>query len=184
MILYPLTFKQMKSMRAMQELQPKIKELQAKYQGKPEQSQKAVMELYKQYKVNPFAGCLPLVLQMPILFALFSALRGFKYTNADHASFLWVSNLSVTTTKADPYFLLPIIVGLTTYLQSKLTTPNATDPNQKMMLYIMPVVIGFMSLQFPAGLALYWAVFNVVGAIQQYFINRHKVVLKGETSPK
>lgn len=172
--LYPLTQKQMKSMLAMQQLQPKIKEIQDKWKNKdPKKMQQKVMELYREHNVNPAAGCLPLLVQMPILIALYRSLFKFPYINEAHASFIWVQNLSGT----DPYFILPVLAGVTTYLQSRMTT-TTSDPTQKMMLYTMPVFIAWISSKVPAGLALYWVVFNVVGSIQQYFINRHAMVIK------
>ncbi|ACV65030.1 60 kDa inner membrane insertion protein [Desulfofarcimen acetoxidans DSM 771] len=176
MLLYPLTKKQMLSMRSMQQLQPKIKELQNKYKGKDQQQimQQKTMELYKEHNINPMAGCLPLLIQMPILIALYRALYNFKYLNTAHANFLWVPNLS----NVDPWVILPILAGASTYLQSKLTT-TTSDPTQQIMLYTMPLFIGYISYKMPAGLALYWVVFNLVGAIQQYYINKHDVGLEG-----
>jgi YidC/Oxa1 family membrane protein insertase len=176
MVLYPLSHKQMKSMLAMQQIQPKIKEIQQKYKEKdPKKMQQKMMDLYREHNVNPAAGCLPLLIQMPILIALFRSLISFPYVNTDHASFIWVQNLS----DKDPYYILPILAGVTTYFQSKMTT-SATDPTQKMMLYTMPVFIAWISSTFPAGLSLYWVVFNVVGWAQQYYINKQAVVVKGE----
>ncbi len=180
LVLYPLTQKQMKSMLAMQQLQPKIKEIQDKWKSKdPKKAQEQVMQLYKENNVNPAAGCLPLLIQMPILIALYRSLWNFQYVNAAHASFIWVQNLS----NKDPYYILPLLAGVTTYLQSKLTT-NSTDPTQKMMLYTMPVFIGWISATVPAGLALYWATFNVASAVQQYFVNKQTVAIKGEAGGK
>ncbi len=171
--LYPLTKKQMKSMLAMQQLQPKLKEIQKKWKDKdPKKMQQKTMELYKEHNVNPAAGCLPLLVQMPVLLALYRSLFEFPYINEAHASFIWVPNLSGT----DPYFLLPVLAAVTTYFQSKMTT-TTSDPTQRMMLYMMPVFIGWISSKVPAGLALYWVIFNVVGSIQQYFINRQTMVI-------
>lgn len=175
MALYPLSHKQMKSMLAMQQLQPKIKEIQDKWKNKdPKKMQQMIMDLYKEHNVNPAAGCLPLLVQMPILIALYRSLFQFPYINEAHAKFIWV-HLS----DKDPYFILPILAGATTYLQSKMTT-STSDPTQRMMLYTMPVFIAWISSTVPAGLALYWVVFNVVGSIQQYFINKSSMVVKGE----
>ncbi|NLI14539.1 MAG: membrane protein insertase YidC [Peptococcaceae bacterium] len=180
LILYPLTQKQMKSMLAMQQLQPKIKEIQDKWKNKdPKKAQEQVMQLYKENNVNPAAGCLPLLIQMPILIALYRSLFSFPYTNAAHASFFWIQNLS----DKDPYYILPVLAGVTTYLQSKLTT-SSNDPTQKMMLYTMPVFIAWVSATVPAGLALYWATFNVASAVQQYFVNKQTVAVKGEAGGK
>ncbi len=176
MALYPLTNKQMKSMLSMQQLQPKVKEIQEKWKNKDQQKmQQMIMELYKQNNVNPAAGCLPLLVQMPILFALYRSLFNFPYLNEAHASFIWVQNLSAR----DPYFILPVLAGVTTFFQSKMTT-TTNDPTQRMMLYTMPVFIAWISGTVPAGLALYWVVFNVVGIIQQFFINKQMLVVKKE----
>lgn len=173
--LYPLSYKQMHSMKAMQKLQPKIKEIQDKYKGKDQQKmQQSIMELYKEHNVNPMAGCLPLIVQMPILIALYRSLFNFPFINEAHASFFWVPNL----TMHDTLYILPLLAGVTTYIQSKMTTSTA-DPTQRMMLYTMPLFIAWISSTVPAGLALYWVVFNVVGIIQQYFIN-NRVMAVGE----
>ena len=176
MALYPLSHKQMKSMLAMQQLQPKIKEIQDKWKNKdPKKMQQLIMEMYKEHNVNPAAGCLPLLVQMPILIALYRSLYRFPFINEAHASFIWIQNLSYK----DPYYILPVLAGVTTFLQSKMTTSMA-DPTQRMMLYTMPVFIAWIAGTVPAGLALYWVVFNVVGSVQQYFINKQAMVVKGE----
>jgi YidC/Oxa1 family membrane protein insertase len=173
-VLYPLTAKQMHSMMTMQKLQPKVKEIQDKYKKKdPKKMQQAIMELYKEHQVNPMSGCLPLLVQMPILFALYKSLYNFPFVNQAHASFIWVPILS----KADPYYLLPILAGITTYLQSKMTT-STTDPTQRMMLITMPLFIGWIASTLPAGLALYWVAFNLAGIVQQFFINRRFAVIE------
>jgi YidC/Oxa1 family membrane protein insertase len=180
MVLYPLTQKQMKSMIGMQQIQPKIKAIQDKWKGKdPKKMQEEIMLLYKEYNVNPMAGCLPLVIQMPILIALYRSLFTFPYANPAHATFFWLANL----TDKDPLYILPVLAGVTTYIQSKMTV-TGNDPTQKMMLYTMPVFIGWISATVPAGLALYWVVFNVVSSIQQYFINKQTLVIKGEADGK
>jgi len=180
LVLYPLTQKQMKSMIGMQQIQPKIKAIQDKWKGKdPKKMQEEIMLLYKEYNVNPMAGCLPLLIQMPILIALYRSLFTFPYANPAHATFFWLANL----TDKDPLYILPVLAGVTTYIQSKMTT-TGNDPTQKMMLYTMPVFIGWISATVPAGLALYWVVFNVVSSIQQYFINKQTLVIKGEADGK
>lgn len=184
-VLYPLTHKQMVAMRKMQELQPKIKEIQKKYKNDPQKSQQAMMELYQKHGANPFSGCWPLLIQMPILIALFTSLRTFfdpmkhpEYVNLVHAKFLWIKNLG----EADP-FILPIIVAVSTFLQQKVTT-TSQDQTQKTMLYVMPLFLGWVSRSFPAGLALYWVIFSIVGAIQQVYINKKPTVAKEEASAK
>lgn len=169
LILYPLTFKQMKSMRMMQELQPKIKELDKKYKDDPKKKQEAMMDIYKEHGANPMSGCLPLLIQFPILIALFRGLQQFQPSDKEFYTLLGLINLS----KPDPTGLvLPVLVGLTTFLQQYITSPNATDSTQRMMLYAMPVLFGWMTRNFPSGLALYWIVFSVAGTVQQIYINK------------
>ncbi|MCL6612509.1 MAG: YidC/Oxa1 family membrane protein insertase [Peptococcaceae bacterium] len=174
-VLYPLTLKQMKSMYMMQQLGPKIKEIQDKYKGKdPQKMQQKIMELYREHNVNPMAGCLPLLIQMPILIALFQALRKFEYKDLEDARFLWIDNLSQINNE---FYALAILCGVTTFLQSKLTT-NMADQTQKIMLYTMPLMIAYFATQVPAGLALYWVTFNILGIVQQYFVNKQTLALK------
>lgn len=173
--LYPLTVKQMRSMVVMQQLAPKVKEIQERYRQKdPQKMQQKIMELYREHNVNPMAGCLPLLIQLPILIALYRALLYFNYADPAHARFLWIKNLSQV---GDPYYILPLLAGLTTYVLSRMTT-NMSDPTQRTMLVVMPVFIAWISATVPAGLALYWVVFNAVGIVQQYFVNKHTQGLK------
>jgi len=166
-ILYPLTNSQLKSMRTMQELQPKLKELQAKYKDSPEKIQAETMKLYQEKGFNPLGGCLPLLVQMPILIAFYSALLKFKYTVPAHASFLWIPNLSQT----DPWYLLPVLAAVTTYYQQRISTVDASDPTQRTMMMVMPLFIGWMATKFAAGLALYWVMFNILSILQQLYVN-------------
>lgn len=170
LVMFPLTQKQMVSMRRMSEIQPKIKEIQEKYKSKdPQKMQQKIMEIYKENNVNPLAGCLPILVQMPILIALYQALYKFDFLNHAHAKFLWVADLSrvypISFTNPEN-LLLPLLAGGTTYLQTKLTT-SSTDQTQRMMLYMMPFFIGWICTTVPAGLALYWTTFNVLGFAQQ-----------------
>ncbi|MFZ5597870.1 MAG: YidC/Oxa1 family membrane protein insertase [Bacillota bacterium] len=179
-VLYPLTLKQMRSMYLMQALAPKIKEIQEKYKNKdPQKMQQKIMELYKENNVNPLSGCLPLLVQMPILIALYRALLNFNYVDISHAGFLWISNLSEKNNEifGIPIPALAILAAVTTYFQSKLTT-NTADQTQKIMLYTMPLMIGYFATQVPAGLALYWVTFNLLGIIQQYIVNKQTMALK------
>lgn len=180
LVLYPLTRKQMYSMKKMQEIQPQIKVIQEKYKGSPEKANKAVMELYKKNNANPMSGCLPLLIQMPILIALFRALQRFQYADLG-ASFFWIPHLK----NADPFMILPVLVALATYFQSKVSSGTNNDnpqaaATQKTMLYMMPIFVGWMSSNLPAGLGLYWVFFSVFGAIQQIYINRQPTMQKGE----
>ncbi|MFZ5634223.1 MAG: YidC/Oxa1 family membrane protein insertase [Bacillota bacterium] len=174
-VLYPLTLKQMKSMYMMQQLGPKIKEIQDKYKGKdPQKMQQKIMDLYREHNVNPMAGCLPLLVQMPILIALFQALRTFVYADERHAGFLWIENLSQINNE---FYILAILAGLSTFIQTRMTT-NMADQTQKIMLYTMPLMIAYFATQVPAGLALYWVTFNILGIVQQYFVNKQTMALK------
>ncbi len=177
LLLYPLTNKQMKSMRKMQELQPRMKVLQERYKDEPQRMQKEVFELYKEHGVSPLSGCLPLLIQMPILLAFYRALYQLKYTVPAHAAFLWVPSLS----KPDPYYGFAILACLTTYIQQKLSTLDPNDPSQKSMLYIMPLFIAWLCATLPAGLALYWVTFNVLSIAQQAWVNSRS---SGENTKK
>ena len=170
-LLYPLTVKQIKSMKAMQDLQPKMKELQEKFKDKPEKLQQEMAALYKNSGVNPLAGCLPLLAQMPILMGIFFAIRDYKYIG--DPTFFWLSNLSV----ADHSYVLPILSALTTYIQQK-QTMNDDNPQTKMMMYFMPIFIGYISINFPSGLVLYWVVSNIAQIIQQWWMYRDEAKIK------
>jgi len=126
----------------------------------------AVMGLYRDYGVNPMSGCLPLVIQMPILIALYRALLSFNYTA--HAGLLWIPSLNAK----DPYWIIPILAGVTTFWQSWLTTPNTSDPSQKTMIYGMPLFFIWITSTVPSGLGLYWIMYNLTGVGQQYIVNR------------
>jgi YidC/Oxa1 family membrane protein insertase len=126
------------------------------------------MELYKKNNVNPAGGCLPIVIQLPIFWALYTTLYRFNIADPSQAHFLWF-NLA----DKDPFYILALLAAGTTFLQTKLTSPNAsTDPTQKTMLYIMPVFFGYISATVPSGLALYWVTMNIVSIVQQLYINR------------
>lgn len=171
LLMFPLTLRQSRSMAVMKVLQPKLKELQAKYKDKPQEAQKRMMELYKEHKVNPLGGCFPMLLQLPFLWGLFIALRDFQFTTP---FLIW------DLTQRDPTYLLPILAGVTTWFQTSLTM---TDPTQKSMLYVMPVFMAFISNSFPAGLVLYWVVNNVVSVVQQYWINQKLAAEGGPGAP-
>ena len=173
--LFPLTKKQTQNMVAMRELQPKLKALQEKYKNKPEEYQKRLLELYKQEGVNPLGGCLPLLIQLPFLYALFYVLNTYGFEGADPNFLIW--NL----TERDPYYILPILSAVTTYLQSLLTV---TDPSQRAILYIMPIFIGWISTQFAAGLVLYWVTSNIFSIGQQYLLSKGTPSAKGGASAK
>jgi YidC/Oxa1 family membrane protein insertase len=168
MALYPLTVKQVKSMKAMQELSPKMKKIQEKYKDNPQVMQQKIGALYKDAGVNPLAGCLPLLIQMPILMGMYYSLYNFSYPTPESAYFLWMTSMS----DPDPLYILPVLSALTTFLQQKMTTTDSNNPQMKMMMFIMPLFIGWISINFPSGLVLYWVTMNVVQIIQQWWMYR------------
>lgn len=181
-ILLPLNIKQTKSMKDMQRLQPEIKKLGKKYKNNKEKLNEETMKLYKTFKVNPAGGCLPLLLQFPILIGLYGTLRSpdvWVFPNGVietiNMSFLWINNLG----KPDPLYILPILAALFTFITQKFTmaatVSNPDDPNaktQKIMLYAMPLMIGYISISMPAGVALYWVVQNIFTFVQQFVMMR------------
>ena len=167
LILTPLTITQTRSMARMQKIQPQLKELQKKYKDDKQKLQQETMDFYKQNNVNPLAGCLPLLLQMPVFFALFQALRNPTEKVTDVVKdfdFLWL-NLN----ERDPYYILVILMVATMFLSTKLST---TDPKQSKIMYILPVVFGFISFRFEAGILLYWVTTNVWSIGQQWIVNK------------
>lgn len=166
LLFFPLTHKSYKSMKDMQKLQPKMAELKEKYKDDRDGMNRAMMELYKTHKVNPLGGCLPMVIQIPVFFALYKALM--YSIELRHAPFmLWITDLSAR----DPYYVTPIIMGATMFIQQKMT-PSSMDPMQAKMMLALPVVFTFMFLNFPSGLVIYWLVNNILTIAQQMYINR------------
>ncbi len=166
-ILLPLTQKSFRSMKEMQKLQPQISSLRQVYKDDPQRMQKEMMELYRRHKVNPLGGCFPMLLQMPVFIALFTALRG--AIELWQAPFIfWIKDLSVK----DPYYVLPALMGATMFLQQKLT-PTA-DPQQARMAMMMPIVFTFLFMNFPSGLVLYWLVNSLLSLVEQWWIKRDR----------
>lgn len=173
-LLFPLTNMQMKSMRAMQEFQPQLKVLQDQYKDDPKNLQSQIMKLYEENGINPLSGCLPMLVQMPILIAFYQAMSQIHYANSAHAGFLFINNLSNVGYQEGLYgLILPLLSAITTYYQQKISTVDTADPTQKAMLLTMPLFIGWMAYKFQAGLALYWVTMNLFGIIQQLWINKH-----------
>lgn len=172
MIFYPLTVKQVKSMKAMQELQPKMKKLQEKYKNDPKRLQLEMGNLYKTAGVNPLAGCLPLLVQMPFLMGMFYALQSLDY--GGDPTFLWIQNLS----NPDPFYILPVLSALSTFVVQKQTASSSGSSQMQMqmkiMSIVMPLFIGWISCNFAAGLVIYWIVNNVMQILQQWWMYRHK----------
>lgn len=167
-ILFPVNQYQLNSMRRMQKIQPKMKELQARYKDDKEKLNQKIMELYTENKVNPLGGCLPLLIQMPIFIAFYRALSSIEYTVVEHAGFLWVPNIA----EPDPYYGFAVLAALTTFIQQRISMADIKDPTQRTMLYVMPLMMGWIAISLPAGLPLYWVVFNILGILQQLFVNR------------
>lgn len=180
-ILLPLTISQTRSMARMQMLQPELKEIQKQYKDDKQKQQQEVMAFYKKNNVNPLSGCLPLLLQMPIFFALFQLLRdlGAKVLGAGSQTiykFLWMDLRT-----PDPLYILVILMVGTMIVTSKMTQTDMTKTggSQALMTYLMPVVFGFISIRLQSGILIYWVTTNVWSIGQQYFVN--KLVLKEKT---
>jgi YidC/Oxa1 family membrane protein insertase len=177
----PLTQTSMKSMQAMQKLQPQMAKIREKFKDNSEQMNKEIMELYKRHKVNPFGGCLPMVLQIPVFIGLYSALN--NAVELHHAPFLlWIHDLAAPDrlgTLQLPFVqhagipVLTLFMGVSMFLQQWMS-PAAGDPTQRQMMMLMPIMFTFMFVNFPAGLSLYWLVNNVLTIAQQYYMNRSK----------
>ncbi len=181
--IFPLTVKSFKSMKAMKEIQPKMTDLKGKYKDDPQRMNQEMLALYKRHKVNPFSGCLPLIMQMPIFISLFTMLRG--ATELRYAGFLWIHDLS----KADILFSsiplvknipvigsggpLPFLMGGAMFLQQKFTGGGMEGP-QKSLTYMMPIMFTFLFMKFPSGLVLYWLSNSILTFIIQYNINKIK----------
>jgi YidC/Oxa1 family membrane protein insertase len=179
-LLFPLTHKSTVSMQKMQEINPKVQAIRQKYRSKLKDKQgrpnaemqrkmnEETMALYKTEGVNPAGGCLPMLLQIPVLFAFYNILSA--AIEIRHAPWiLWISDLSAK----DPYFVLPIVMGATQFLQQKMT-PAAGDPMQRRMFALMPIFFTILFLGFPSGLVLYWLTNNVLGIVQQYVYKRQR----------
>jgi YidC/Oxa1 family membrane protein insertase len=165
-LFFPLTHKSYKSMKEMQKLQPKMQALKEKFKDDRDAMNRAVMELYKEHKVNPLGGCLPMVIQIPVFFALYKALM-FSIELRHAPFYFWIHDLA----GKDPYYVTPIIMGATMFIQQKMT-PSNMDPVQAKMMLALPVVFTFMFLNFPSGLVLYWLVNNILTIAQQAYINK------------
>jgi len=174
-LLWPLNQKAMESSIRMQAVAPLIKETQERYKNDPERLQREMMRLYKEHHVNPLGGCLPMLIPMPVLFALF-----FVFANTIEfrgVAFLWLPDLS----RADPYYIIPVVMGLSMFVLSKVgqigVPPN---PQTKTMLYFMPVFMTLLLLRFASGLNLYYAVSNIFSIPQQYLIARRRLREQGK----
>ncbi|MBQ1252610.1 MAG: membrane protein insertase YidC [Firmicutes bacterium] len=171
----PLNIKQQKSMKAMQEVGPKMQEINVKYADNPQKRQEETAKIYREGGVNPMAGCLPLLIQMPILFVLFIGMRNWlpdqAFIDAGLYSFFWIDDLSLTVSNTSYQWTLPILCGLVTMAQQFLSTANMQDSTQKMMLFMMPVMFLIITPQFPAALAVYWLFYGLFSAVQRTWMN-------------
>lgn len=170
LVMYPLTKKQIQSTKAMMSIQPKMKDLQEKYKDDKQRLNMELANLYKTEGVNPLAGCLPLLIQMPIMIGIFYGIRDYDYAAHPEivTSFLWLKDISLS----DPTYILPVLSALTTFIQTKQTMPDTGNAQNKIMMYFMPLFIGYISLTFPAGLVLYWVVMNIMQIAQQAIMNK------------
>ncbi len=170
LVLFPLTFKGMKSMKRMQQLSPRMKKLQAKFKNNKEKLNKEMMELYRKNRVNPLGGCLPMLLQIPVFFALYSSLS--SAVELRHAPFMfWISDLS----QPDGLGITPLLMGASMYFQQKLTPQTAMmDSTQAKVMQMLPFIFTIFTFTFPSGLTLYWVTSNVLSIAQQQIINRIK----------
>lgn len=174
LLFWPLSQKSYKSMEQMKKLQPMMAKIREKYSDDREKMNAEIMQLYKTYKVNPMGGCLPMLLQIPVFFALYQALLG--AIELRHAAFIshlpftdmvWLADLSAK----DPYYITPLIMGASMFLQQRLSPPMG-DPMQAKIMMFMPVVFTFLFLNFPSGLVLYWLVNNILSMAQQWLMIR------------
>ncbi|HUH41750.1 MAG TPA: membrane protein insertase YidC [Sulfurimonas sp.] len=167
LVLYPLTYKGMVSMQKMKDISPQIKALQAKHKGDPQRMNAAVMEMYKKHGANPLGGCLPMLLQIPVFFAIYRVLlNAVELQGAPWI--LWVNDLS----RMDSTFVLPLLMGASMYYQQKLTPSNFTDPLQEKIFKFLPIIFTFFFITFPSGLVLYWFVNNMFSIGQQFIVNQ------------
>ena len=164
-LFYPLNAKAYASMAKMKAINPKVMDLRERYKDNPQQMQMEMMRVYREEKVNPMGGCLPILIQIPVFIALYWVLlssvemRGAPWI-------LWIKDLSIK----DPYFILPVVMTLTTLLQTALN-PLPPDPMQAKLMWMMPLIFSVMFFFFPAGLVLYWITNNVLTIAQQWVIN-------------
>jgi YidC/Oxa1 family membrane protein insertase len=164
-LLFPLQFKSFKSMKKMQKLQPQLAKVKEKYGDDPQRMQKETMELFKRNGANPMGGCLPLVMQMPVFFAFYQVLfNSVELLNAPF--FFWITDLSAK----DPYYVLPVLMGIAMFGQTKLNPSTTADPTQQKMMMFMPLIFTFFMKDLPAGLNLYIFVSTLYGIVQQLIV--------------
>jgi YidC/Oxa1 family membrane protein insertase len=168
-ILFPLYRAQLQSMKRLQSIQPEIQRIQERFKEDKQRQAEETMRIYREKGVNPALSCLPMLLQLPLLYAIYGMLRNFPYGSLSHIpqSFLWLSSLS----HPDPYRILPILGGLSTYWQTRISMamqPGPAQQQMQIMNYLMPLLMFYIFWRLSAGLALYWFVSNVITIGQQY----------------
>ena len=171
LLLYPLTAKSVQSMNEMRKLQPEIEKLKAKHGSDREKLNMATMQLYQQHKVNPLGGCLPMLLQLPIWFALYATLQ--TSVELYREPFLWMKDL----TRHDPFFILPIAMGVSSFIMQKISPQPADNAQAKMMLYFMPGFFTILMLFVPGGLTLYTFVNNLLSIAQQQYMQKRQAAV-------
>ena len=157
-----MTLKQDKSMKEMKKLQPELEKIKQKYANDKQMLNIKTMELYREHKVNPLGGCLPILIQLPILFALFGVLRNGIIPK--DSSFLWLK-----LSDKDPFYILPVLNGAVSFLQQKLMG-TSDNPQMKNMMFVFPILMIYISYRMPSGLQLYWLTSSILAVVQQYFI--------------
>ena len=167
MVLFPLTYKGMMSMQKMKALAPKLKELKEKYKKDPQRLNAATMDMYKKHGANPLGGCLPMLMQIPVFYAIYRLLLNSVELQGAHWM-LWVNDLS----RMDHYYILPLLMGASMFLQQRMTPTNFTDPMQEKIMKYLPVIFTFFFITFPSGLVLYWFVNNLFSIAQQFVVNQ------------
>jgi YidC/Oxa1 family membrane protein insertase len=199
LLLFPLYMKQLKSTKATQAIQPLMADIKKKYAKDQRAQMEAMQALYKEYGVNPAAGCLPLLVQLPVLYGLFYALntvlRSPSLTNINHIIYPFLPHFSklpnvnldwfafinphlvISLGASDPTHILPVLAGVATFIQLRMSQPRSTSTTKdamsqqmQIMQFVMPFITFFFALQFPAGLALYWTTTSVFSMVQQYFV--------------
>lgn len=170
LVLFPLSYKGMMSMQKLKELAPKMKELKEKYGKDPAKMNAQMMEMYRKHGANPMGGCLPMLLQIPVFFALYRVLLNADELQGAAWFPVWITDLS----KSDPYFILPVLMGVSMWYQQRITPTNFSDPMQEQIFKWFPVLIAgmFIIMPFPSGLVLYWVINNIFTIGQQYVINK------------
>lgn len=166
LLFWPLTHKSYASMKAMQKLQPEMQKIRDRFKDDKERLNRELMELYKTHRVNPLGGCLPMLVQIPVFFALYKVLL--DSIALRHAPFaLWLTDLSAK----DPYYITPLLMGASMFVQQKMT-PTTADPMQARIFMMMPIIFTFLFLNFPSGLVIYWLVNNLLTIVQQFYIHK------------